>query len=174
MDPLPDLPTYLKVVCGCFTVGWYGQSVNDGRIVKVMCYYLDGTVNPYMRPMEGITVTVDLDKMEIVGFMDRIAVPMPKANGTDYRGSQQTPPLGPGLKGITAVQPDGPSFNLDGHFVRWANWEFHLGFDVRAGPITSLASILDLEQETFRRVLYRGYMSELFVPYMDLTEEWYY
>ncbi|CAN6677137.1 unnamed protein product [Malus baccata var. baccata] len=57
--------------------------------------------------------------------------------------------------------------------VEWANWDFHMGFDMRAGPSISLASIYDMEQQKFRRVLYRALISELSVPYMDLTEEWY-
>ncbi|TQD77900.1 hypothetical protein C1H46_033292 [Malus baccata] len=48
-----------------------------------------------------------------------------------------------------------------------------MGFDMRAGPSISLASIYDMEQQKFRRVLYRALISELSVPYMDLTEEWY-
>lgn len=109
-----------QIVCGSFTVGWYGQNgSNNGRRVKVMCYYLDGTVNLYMRPIEGVTVTVDLDSMKIVGFLDRIKVPVPKGDGTDYRGSQQKPPFGPCLNDINVVQPDGPSFTLDGHLVRY-------------------------------------------------------
>ncbi|XP_048134716.1 primary amine oxidase 2-like isoform X2 [Rhodamnia argentea] len=137
-----------------------------------MCSYLDGTVNLYMRPEEGVTVAVDLDEMRIVGFVDRVTVPVPKPNGTDYSGLQKR--VGPALKRIGLVQPDGPSFAVDGHMIRWANWEFHLSFDVRAGPIISLSLIYDAEQQEFRQVMYRGFISELFVPYMDLTEEWYY
>ncbi|MBA0555487.1 hypothetical protein Golob_025662, partial [Gossypium lobatum] len=163
-----------QVVCGSFTVGWFGETKQNGRVVKIMCYYLDGTVNLYMRPIEAITVTVDLDAMNVIHFQDRLVVPVPKAAGTDYRESKQKPPLGPELKGITVVQPDGPSFTIDGSRVRWANWDFHLSFDARVGPIVSLASIYDTEKQEFRRVMYRGFVSELFVPYMDLTEEWYY
>ncbi|GMP77054.1 hypothetical protein CsSME_00033465 [Camellia sinensis var. sinensis] len=159
-----------EVVCGSFTVGWFGEE-RTNRVVRVMCYYLGGTVNLYMRPIEGMTVTVDLEMMKIKGYYDRLMVPVPKGEGTDYRGSKQKPPFGPSVERIAVLQSDGPSFTIDGHTVRWAKWEFHLGFDMRAGPIISLASIYDLDKDEYRRVLYRAFVSELFVPYMDLTEE---
>lgn len=100
------------------TVGWYGEEGTSRRIVKVMFCYLDGTVNLYMRPIEGITVTVDLDEMKVIAYRDRLMVPVPKADGTDFRESKQKPPFGPRLKGITVVQPDGPSFTIHGHQIR--------------------------------------------------------
>lgn len=163
-----------EVVCTTFAIGWYGEKRRNKRVVRVLCNYLDGTVNLYMRPIEGITVTVDLEEMKILGFKDRSTVPVPKADGTDYRESSQKPPFGSPLKGISMHQSDGPSFTIDGHTIRWANWDFHLSFDARAGPMISLASIFDLQKQKFRKVLYRGFLSEVFVPYMDLNEEWYY
>ncbi|KAL3507902.1 hypothetical protein ACH5RR_033284 [Cinchona calisaya] len=162
-----------QVLCQSFCVGWFGEEKTK-RIVRELCYYLDGTVNLYMRPIEGITVTVDLDEMKIIGYRDRLIVPVPKAEGTDYREMMQKQPVNSPIKGITMLQPDGPSFSIDGHIVRWADWKFHLDFDMRVGPILSLASIYDLEKDEYRNVMYRGFISELLVPYMDLTEEWYY
>ncbi|KAJ6351222.1 hypothetical protein OIU78_007201 [Salix suchowensis] len=163
-----------EVVCTSFAIGWYGEQRRNRRVVRVLCNYLDGSVNLYMRPIEGITVTVDLEEMKILGFVDRSTVPVPKADGTDYRESSQELPFGSLLKGISIRQSDGPTFTIDGHTIRWDNWDFHLSFDARAGPIISLASIFDPQKQKFRKVLYRGFLSEVFVPYMDLNEEWYY
>ncbi|XP_042052097.1 primary amine oxidase-like [Salvia splendens] len=156
-----------ELVCMSFSVGWFGEE-KSRRMVRVMCYYLDGTVNMYMRPVEGITVAVDLDRMEIIGFRDRVVLPVPKAQGTDYTGS--TP------SDADDEEEDAPlcHFTFDGHVLRWGGWEMHVSFDMRAGLVISMASIYDNERDEQRRVMYRGFVSEVFIPYMDLTEEWYY
>jgi primary-amine oxidase len=105
------------VVCSTFTVGWFGE-VKSKRVVKLLCFYIDGSVNLYVRPLEGITLVVDLDEMKIVEYYDRFIVPVPKAKGTDYRASKQKPPFGSRLNGAALVQPDGPGFKIDGHTVR--------------------------------------------------------
>ncbi|CAK8573728.1 unnamed protein product [Lathyrus sativus] len=161
------------VLCAAFTVGWFGEEKTK-RTVKVKCYYKKGSANLYVRPLEGVAAVVDLDEMKIIGYSDRHVIPVPKGEGTEYRASKMKPPFGPKLKGIALSQHDGPGFTIQGHSVSWANWVFHLGYDIQAGPIISLASIYDLEKLKYRQVLYKGFISEVFVPYQDPTEEWYY
>ncbi|XP_077210211.1 primary amine oxidase 1-like [Tasmannia lanceolata] len=163
-----------EVVCESFSVGWFGEKGKQKRVTKVLCFYKSGSDNIYLLPIEGITVVVDYDEMNILEYSDRLMVPVPKAEGTDFRAFKQMPPFGPKMKPVTVVQPNGRSFKIDGHMIRWANWVFHLAFDVRAGPVISLASVYDTDKGKHRRVLYRGHVSELFVPYMDPTEGWYY
>ncbi|XP_047064862.1 primary amine oxidase-like [Lolium rigidum] len=169
------------VLCAVFPVGWFGdagsseEKVRQRRVVKLLCFVAGATANFYARPLEGVTLVVDLDRMAIVEYRDRVVYPVPKAEGTDYQtGKAGTPYAGPAAAPGVVVQPEGRGFHIDGHFVRWANWEFHVGFDMRAGTVISLASIHDAKAGARRRVLYRGFVSEVFVPYMDPAEEWYY
>ncbi|KAF8664546.1 hypothetical protein HU200_054728 [Digitaria exilis] len=162
------------VVCSALPVGWFGGAAPRRRVAKLQCFVAGDTANYYARPIEGVTMVVDLERMAIVGFRDRVAYPVPKAEGTDYRAGKAGPPLpGQPAPGVV-VQPEGRGFHIDGHVVRWANWEFHVGFDIRAGTVISLASVDDADAGLRRRVLCRGFVSEIFVPYMDPTEEWYY
>ncbi|KAJ1291533.1 hypothetical protein BS78_02G322300 [Paspalum vaginatum] len=164
------------VICSVLPVGWFGGAgAGARRVAKMQCFVAGATANYYARPIEGVTLVVDLDRMAVVGFRDRVAYPVPKAEGTEYRAGKAGPPLaGPAPAPGVVVQPEGRGFHIDGHVVRWANWEFHVGFDVRAGMVISLASVHDEDAGLRRRVLYRGFVSEIFVPYMDPAEEWYY
>ncbi|CAN0841917.1 Amine oxidase [copper-containing] gamma 1 [Linum grandiflorum] len=163
------------VACLPISSGWFGQKEEGRRLIKVQCYSMKGTVNFYMRPIEGLTVVVDLDSKEVVSIVDMgKQIPIPNAANTDYRFSainQRLDLVNP----ISLEQPRGPTFKVtDGHLVKWANWEFHLKPDPRAGVIVSRARVKDPETGAMRSVMYKGYTSELFVPYMDPTDAWYF
>lgn len=161
------------LACLPLSTGWYGQEEENRRLIKVQCYTMQGTANFYMRPIEGLTVLVDLDSKRVVEISDEGKdIPIPKATGTDYRFStinelKLTNP-------ISIEQPKGPSFSVENHLVKWANWEFHLKPDPRAGVVISRAMVRDPETWELRDVMYKGFSSELFVPYMDPTDAWYF
>ncbi|KAI4351618.1 hypothetical protein L6164_005962 [Bauhinia variegata] len=164
------------VVCLPFAPGWYGEAEENRRVTKVQCFSKQGTVNFYMRPIEGLTAIVDLDTKRVLSISDKGRnIPVPDGMDTDYRYSVQK------LNGelnlvnpISMEQAKGPSFTVDGHYVKWANWEFHLKPDPRAGAIISQVKVRDPETSELRDVMYQGFVSELFVPYMDPSEGWYF
>ncbi|WCJ26025.1 Copper amine oxidase family protein [Euphorbia peplus] len=165
------------LACLPLSGGWYGKGEENRRLIKVQCYSMKGTVNFYMRPIEGLTVLVDLDTREVIEISDQGRnIPIPKAANTDYRYSaisenQRLRFVNP----ISIEQPKGPSFVVeDDHLVKWANWEFHLKPDPRAGVIISQARVQDPDSGKMRNVMYKGLTTELFVPYMDPTDAWYF
>eukprot|EP00268_Persea_americana_P028564 TRINITY_DN27721_c0_g1_i1.p1 TRINITY_DN27721_c0_g1~~TRINITY_DN27721_c0_g1_i1.p1 ORF type:complete len:733 (+),score=88.30 TRINITY_DN27721_c0_g1_i1:547-2745(+) len=166
------------LACLPISPGWFGKKEENRRLIKVQCYSMQGTANFYMRPIEGLTVVIDMDTKEVVGISDRDRdVPIPKGSDTDYRYAElknKPLPMRP-LNPISIEQPKGPSFEVeDGHRVKWANWEFHIKPDPRAGVVISDAKVRDSDSGELRRVMYKGMTSELFVPYMDPTDAWYF
>ncbi|QCD95610.1 primary-amine oxidase [Vigna unguiculata] len=166
------------LVCLSLSSGGYEklEEEENRRLMKVQCFSKEGTVNFYMKPIEGFTALVDIDSKEVLAVSDDGKnIPVANASNTDYRYSIQK------LRGemrllnpISLEQPKGPSFSVDGHMVKWANWEFHLRPDPRAGIIISQVKVRDPDTSMLRNVMYKGFVSELFVPYMDPTEDWYF
>ncbi|GAB2274109.1 hypothetical protein Dimus_008880 [Dionaea muscipula] len=171
------------VACLPISLGWYGKSEEKKRLIKVQCYSMKDTANFYMRPIEGLTVLVDMDTREVVNVVDQGKnIPIPKAANTDYRYSAQRKIdrhdqkyLKLRINPISLEQAKGPSFTVENdHIVKWANWEFHLKPDPRAGVIISQVKVRDPDSGELRNVMYKGMTSELFVPYMDPTDAWYF
>ncbi|CAL9232895.1 unnamed protein product [Arabidopsis halleri] len=165
------------VVCIPMSSGWFGNKEDNKRVTKIQCFSTQGTPNFYMRPIEGLTLLFDLDTKQILEITDTgQSIPIPGSTNTDYRYSNfpnrdKTRPLNP----ISIEQPHGPSFVIeDNHIVKWANWEFHLKPDPRAGLIISRVRVHDRDTEETREVMYKGFVSELFIPYMDPSEAWYF
>ncbi|KAJ1257056.1 hypothetical protein BS78_K230200 [Paspalum vaginatum] len=178
------------VACLPISPGWYGPAEENRRVIKSQCFSAEGTANFYMRPIEGLTVLIDMDTSEVIHISDRgTGIPIPSAANTDYRYIRHMEE-GRHLKSTEEGQEAGfqkvraPSMEpapagagvelVDGHTVRWGGWEFHLKADARAGMVVSRAGVQDPATGARREVLYKGMASELFVPYMDPAEAWYF
>jgi primary-amine oxidase len=122
----------------------------------------------YARPVEGLVAFVDLNRMEVFRVDDRITVPLPPDEG-EYRAER----IGAraDLRPLEIEQPGGPSFELEGHELRWQRWRLRIGFTPREGLVLHDLRYDDEGHE--RRVLYRASYTELAVPYGHPSPEHY-
>ena len=129
--------------------------------------------NSYARPVEGLIVRFDLDRMEVVDVEDHGVVPLPprKANYTAeaIADAANYPHFPEGartdVRELDIVQPSGASFQVDGNLVGWQKWSFRVGFTPREGLVLYTLGYRD--KHRVRPILYRGSVSEMFVPYGD-------
>ncbi|KNA18417.1 hypothetical protein SOVF_070680 isoform A [Spinacia oleracea] len=130
--------------------------------------------NGYARPVEGIHVLVDLQNMVILEFEDRKFVPLPSADplrnytSGETRGGNDRSDVKP----LHILQPEGPSFRVDGYFVRWQKWNFRVGFTPREGLVLYSVAYLDGSRGR-RSVAHRLSFVEMVVPYGDPHEPHY-
>ncbi len=123
------------------------------------------TSNPYAHPVSGLKLIVDLNSMELLEIEDTSDAGFPPVQG------EYAPEHVPGFQARTdrrpleIVQPDGPSFDLDGHELRWQNWSVRLGFTGREGLVLHRISYAG------RSVAHRLSFAEMVVPYRDPTPD---
>lgn len=162
---------FRDIVCVPNPVGYYGIAEEEGRrLVKVVCYAPSGSTNFWGRPIEGLIAIVDLNQRELIRLIDTGPVPIPDGPvdlGENSVGALREPP-----NAISIVQPQGPSFQVDGHVVTWQKWQFHFRIDPRLGLVVSLVRYDD--GGDMRSILYQGSLSEIFIPYMDPDVGWYF
>jgi len=126
----------------------------------------------YARPIEGLVVEFDLDKMAVVAVHDYGVVPIPPKAGNYDAERVASPDNAPSfaaprsdLKTIEITQPEGPSFTVEGHKVMWQKWQLRIGFTPREGLV--LHDIGYVDRGTLRPIVYRASLAEMFVPYGD-------
>lgn len=126
----------------------------------------------YARPVEGVIVTFDLDAMKVVDVEDHGVVPLPRHPGNyeeRFMFREGNRPaftqFRDGVKPIEVIQPEGPSFTVDGWKVDWQKWSLRVGFNPREGLV--LHQVTYDDRGVVRPIMYRAALSEMVVPYGD-------
>jgi len=159
-----------KVFVTPLTPGSFGLPEEERRIVKAQMYYTEGaSINLFARPIEGMQAIIDLDERRVLRVLDSGVVPIPPlTHEFDEVSVAASIGLRPPLRTVRMFQPDGRNFRIDGNFVEWQKWRFHVRFERRAGTVLSLVTY------DGRSVLYQGSLGEVFVPYQDPDANWFY
>jgi len=118
-----------------WSAGNYGYEEEEGRrLVLARCFVRSGpSDNGYARPIEGVTVVVDLNSMEVVRVDDYGLVPLPPNEG-NY-GAEFAGRFREDLKPLDITQPEGASFEVKGWGVTWQKWHLRVGFTPREGLV---------------------------------------
>jgi primary-amine oxidase len=153
-----------EVIVDAWSVGSFEPS--DRRLARGLVWMRgDGPgANPYAQPVGGLLVIVDLVRMEVVRVDDHFVLPLPDGAGGDYRAGGGRP-YRDDLRPIEIVQPDGPSFTLEGNLLRWQNWRLRVGYSAREGLVLHRIAYRDGERE--RSICHRASIAELVIPYGD-------
>ncbi|WP_431902780.1 primary-amine oxidase [Amycolatopsis thermoflava] len=118
----------------------------------------------WAHPVDGLVGFVDVLAREVTRVIDLGPVPIPAEPG-NFDDPAVTGPLRTSQKPLEITQPDGPSFTLDGHLLRWENWSLRIGFDAREGLVLHEISFRDGDRD--RPIVHRASISEMVVPYAD-------
>jgi primary-amine oxidase len=147
-----------------WSAGNFGFPDEDGRRLSRTLTWVkrSPTDNGYARPVANVIALVDLNEMRVLRVDDHGVVPLPPE---DANYSPEVAGTRPGLTPIEIRQPEGPSFELDGHELSWQRWRMRLGFTPREGLVLHTVTYRDQERE--RPILYRASVVDMVVPYGD-------
>jgi primary-amine oxidase len=148
------------------TAGNYGPPDDDRRrMVRVLAFVQAREHDlAWAHPVDGVAAYVDLIEQKVFKLTDEFELPVPAESG-DYDDEAVRGPYRTTLRPIEITQPEGSSFTLDGHLLRWQGWSMRIGFDAREGLSLHQISLHDGDRE--RPVIYRASIPEMLVPYGD-------
>ena len=165
-----------NVIIDPWSLGYNGpdDDPGKGRFIRPLTWIRSSPDdNGYARPVEGLVVRFDLDRMQVAEVEDHGVVPLPPRAGNydpeRIKDPHNFPHFPDGvrtdLKPLEITQPQGPTFQVDGHHVEWQKWSFRVSFNPREGLV--LYTIGYRDKGRVRPIIYRASLSEMFVPYGD-------
>ena len=158
----------LPLTAGNFLTAEY----EDTRLMKVPCFQNPDGSNFYAKPIEGLFAVVDLARGEATAVVDEGVVPVPEDDwGYTPDEVAEREPLRRASNPVELTQAGGPGYTITGSRIEWDIWRFRMRVEKRPGIVLSNIDVRDGEH--WRSVLYQAHLSEVFVPYMDPSEGWY-
>lgn len=149
--------------------GYFNIKVDEGkRLVRALAWVRpEANKNGYAYPITGLIAVVDVNKMEILRIEDYGVKPLPPTDGAYAPEEAKSYEINvrEDVKPLDITQPEGPSFNIDGHSIEWQKWKIRFGFTPREGLILHTVGYED--KGKVRPILYRAALSEMVVPYSD-------
>ncbi|OAP65649.1 copper amine oxidase 1 [Fonsecaea erecta] len=174
-----SLPEGFEVIVEPWPYGGLSPDEENRRYFQGLCFARDTrSGNPdsnfYAYPLPFIPV-MDAHKREIIridrlatgGREDALDAKTHTKNVIDHcKTSEYVPELlkngtRKNLKPLNVLQPEGPSFSVDGGLIEWQNWRFRVSFNPREGAV-----VHDVHFGG-RSVIHRLSISEMTVPYAD-------
>ncbi|ERG98979.1 MAG: Cu2+-containing amine oxidase, partial [Haloquadratum sp. J07HQX50] len=144
------------------------DDIEDLRLARGLSWVgRDKKDNAYSRPLEGIHAFIDLDEMEVVEVVDNGVIdennPLPPERA-DFRSDRVE--TRDDREHLDVVQPEGVSWEVDGHKVEWQKWSLRVGWTDREGLVIHDITYDDDGEE--RKILDRMAASAMAVPYGDV------
>ncbi len=134
------------------------------RLLRAISDFDGGLGNAYDRPIEGVVVTVDMNRLKVIDVTDTGIRPV----DTTSTGSASRPRTG--LKPLVVTQPQGPSFQITGNDVTWQGWHFSIGYTAREGLVLHRIGYDD--GGGVRPIIYRLALDDIYVPYALPDTNW--
>jgi len=146
--------------------GEFGFPGEEGRrLLRVLSFVQNRPEDhPWAHPVDGVVAYVDLIERKVVKLIDHRVLPVPQREHNHDDPAYTGPPRTT-LKPLDIVQPEGPSFTVDGDEISWDHWRLRIGFDAREGLVLYQIRYVDNGRE--RPIIYRASVGEMVVPYGD-------
>jgi primary-amine oxidase len=119
--------------------------------------------NLYAKPIEGVIVTVDMNRRRVIHMVDSVFARVISESGNAR--VRRAP-----LKPLRVQQPQGTGIELAGRRVKWQNWSFYAVLSPREGLV--LYDVRYDDRGRSRPVAYRLSLSEVYVPYGVPDNNW--
>eukprot|EP01041_Mallomonas_annulata_P010298 gene10298-21497_t len=141
-----------------------------GRLIQLFMYIRIGNEmdNAYAHPLSFIPI-IDLNLHKVIHIDEPYPnnPPQTPTQRINYHHKLCEIPLRTDLKPLHILQPDGPSFIVNGNEIQWQKWNIRISFNYREGLVLHTISYND--NGNIRPIIHRASLVEMAVPYADPT-----